>query len=74
MGQMPQKLEHLLLARQIGIKLIIVYVNKVDLLLFDKDTLELVEFEVRELLFDFGSDGNDCLDILGSALEVLNGV
>lgn len=71
-GQMPQTLEHLLLAKQIGIKHIVVYINKADLV--DKDTLELVELEVRELLQDFGFDGNESPVIFGSALEALNGV
>jgi elongation factor Tu len=71
-GQMPQTLEHLLLAKQIGIKHIVVYVNKADLV--DKDTMELVELEVRELLQDFGFDGNESPVIFGSALEALNGV
>jgi elongation factor Tu len=50
MGQVPQTLEHQLLASQFGIKHIVFYINKVDFMLLDKDTLELVELEVRELL------------------------
>ncbi|CAB3380070.1 Hypothetical predicted protein [Cloeon dipterum] len=70
-GQMPQTVEHLLLAKQIGIQHIVVFINKADLV--DKDTLELVELEIRELLSDFGFDGNDCPVIFGSALKALKG-
>ncbi|XP_059489784.1 elongation factor Tu [Neocloeon triangulifer] len=70
-GQMPQTMEHLLLARQIGIKHIVVFINKADLV--DKDTLELVELEIRELLCDFGFDGVNAPIIFGSALQALKG-
>ena len=70
-GQMPQTREHLLLAKQVGIEKIIVYVNKADQV--DQEVLELVEIEIRELLCDFGFDGENCPIICGSALEALNG-
>lgn len=69
-GQMPQTREHLLLAKQVGVEKIIVYINKADLV--DQDTLELVELEVRELLTDFGFDGDNTPFIVGSALEAMN--
>ncbi|XP_030759394.1 uncharacterized protein LOC115884835 [Sitophilus oryzae] len=71
-GQMPQTREHLLLAKQVGITKIVVYVNKADLV--DMEILELVELEIRELLEDFGFDGSNCPVIFGSALEALKGV
>lgn len=70
-GQMPQTREHLLLAKQTGISKIVVYVNKADSV--DMDVLELVELEIRELLCDFGFDGNETPVIYGSALLALNG-
>nr|XP_023017985.1 uncharacterized protein LOC111507003 [Leptinotarsa decemlineata] len=70
-GQMPQTREHLLLAKQVGITKIIVYVNKADLV--DQEVLDLVELEIRELLEDFGFDGDNSPVIFGSALEALNG-
>ncbi|XP_071133292.1 elongation factor Tu-like [Mytilus edulis] len=70
-GTMPQTREHLLLAKQIGIKRIVVFVNKVDAA--DKEMLELVEMEVRELLSEFGFDGDNAPVICGSALNALNG-
>ncbi|XP_050294834.1 elongation factor Tu-like [Anthonomus grandis grandis] len=69
-GQMPQTREHLLLAKQVGVTKIVVYVNKADLV--DQEVLELVEMEIRELLEDFGFDGINCPIIFGSALEALN--
>lgn len=69
-GQMPQTREHLLLAKQTGVEKIIVYINKADLV--DNDVLELVEIEIRELLCDFGFDGNNAPVIYGSALLALN--
>lgn len=68
---MPQTREHLLLAKQTGVKKIVVYVNKADLV--DRDVLELVELEMRELLCEFGFDGDDAPVIYGSALLALNG-
>lgn len=68
---MPQTREHLLLAKQIGLKDIVVYINKADLA--DKEMLELVEIEMRELLSDFGFDGYSTPVICGSALLALKG-
>ncbi|KAK5648930.1 hypothetical protein RI129_003822 [Pyrocoelia pectoralis] len=70
-GQMPQTREHLLLAKQVGVKKIIVYINKVDKV--DNEILELVELEMRELLTDFGYDGENTPMIKGSALKALEG-
>ncbi|KAI6359716.1 translation elongation factor Tu [Pyricularia grisea] len=70
-GQMPQTREHLLLARQIGIQKIVVFVNKVDAL-DDPEMLELVEMEMRELLNSYGFAGDDTPVIMGSALCALN--
>ncbi|MCJ1275084.1 translation elongation factor Tu [Puttea exsequens] len=71
-GQMPQTREHLLLARQVGVQKIVVFVNKVDAI-EDKEMLELVEMEMRELLTTYGFEGDDTPIILGSALCALNG-
>ena len=71
-GQMPQTREHLLLARQVGIQKVIVFVNKVDALQ-DKEMLELVEMEMRELLSTYGFEGDDTPVILGSALCSIEG-
>lgn len=70
-GVMPQTREHLLLAKQVGIEKVIVFINKADLT--DHESLELVELEIRELLCDFGFDGNHCPVICGSALLALQG-
>ncbi|RZC42919.1 elongation factor Tu, mitochondrial-like, partial [Asbolus verrucosus] len=70
-GQMPQTREHLLLAKQVGVKKIVVYVNKADLV--DNEVLELVELEIRELLDEFGFDSENSPVIFGSALQALNG-
>lgn len=70
-GQMPQTREHLLLAKQTGISRIIVFVNKADLV--DTVVLELVELEMRDLLADFGFDGDNAPVVYGSALLALNG-
>lgn len=70
-GSMPQTREHLLLAKQVGIEKVIVYINKADQV--DNEVLELVEIEIRELLCDFGFDGNNCPIIIGSALEAMQG-
>lgn len=70
-GQMPQTREHLLLAKQVGIDKIVVFINKADQV--DSEVLELVEIEIRELLCDFGFDGGNCPVICGSALQALNG-
>ncbi|KAK0719779.1 elongation factor Tu GTP binding domain-containing protein [Lasiosphaeris hirsuta] len=69
-GQMPQTREHLLLARQVGIQRIVVFVNKVDAL-EDAEMLELVEMEMRELLSTYGFDGDETPVIMGSALCAL---
>ncbi|NBB75738.1 MAG: elongation factor Tu [Bacteroidetes bacterium] len=71
-GPMPQTREHILLARQVGVPQIVVYMNKVDLV-DDEELLELVELEVRELLSSYEFDGDDIPVIQGSALNALNG-
>ncbi|KAK1852852.1 elongation factor tu [Colletotrichum chrysophilum] len=70
-GQMPQTREHLLLARQVGVQRIVVFVNKVDAI-DDPEMLELVEMEMRELLSTYGFEGDDTPVIMGSALCALN--
>ncbi len=71
-GPMPQTREHILLARQVGVPALVVYMNKVDQV-DDEDLLELVELEVRELLSDYEFPGDDIPVILGSALIALEG-
>ncbi|KAI9830464.1 MAG: translation elongation factor Tu [Phylliscum demangeonii] len=71
-GQMPQTREHLLLARQVGVQKIVVFVNKVDVI-EDKEMLELVEMEMRELLTQYGFEGDETPIVLGSALCALEG-
>jgi elongation factor Tu len=71
-GPMPQTREHILLARQVGVPQIVVFMNKVDLV-DDPEMLELVEMEVRELLSAYGFDGDNAAIIQGSALKALNG-
>jgi elongation factor Tu len=71
-GPMPQTREHILLARQVGVPQIVVFMNKVDLV-DDPEMLELVEMEVRELLSTYGFDGDNAAIIQGSALKALNG-
>ena len=71
-GQMPQTREHLLLARQVGVKKIVVFVNKVDAI-EDPEMLELVEMEMRELLSHYGFEGDDTPVIMGSALMAMEG-
>ena len=71
-GQMPQTREHLLLARQVGVKKLVVFVNKVDQV-DDKEMLELVEMEMRELLSTYGFDGDNTPIVMGSALAALEG-
>jgi len=71
-GQMPQTREHLLLARQVGIPKVVVFVNKCDTI-EDKEMLELVEMEMRELLSTYGFEGDDTPIIMGSALCALEG-
>ncbi len=69
-GVMPQTREHILLAKQVGVPKIIVFLNKVDMV-DDKDLVDLVEEEVRELLTKQGFDGKDCPVIRGSGLKAL---
>ncbi|KAK0615958.1 elongation factor Tu GTP binding domain-containing protein [Bombardia bombarda] len=71
-GQMPQTREHLLLARQVGVQRIVVFVNKVDTI-DDPEMLELVEMEMRELIGNYGFDSDETPVILGSALCALDG-
>jgi elongation factor Tu len=71
-GPMPQTREHILLARQVGVPYIVVFLNKVDMV-DDKELLDLVELEVRELLTAYEFPGNDIPIIKGSALKALEG-
>ena len=71
-GPMPQTREHILLARQVGVPKIVVFMNKVDLV-DDEEMLELVEMEVRELLDTYEFGGDDAKIIKGSALKALEG-
>jgi elongation factor Tu len=70
-GPMPQTREHILLARQVGVPAIVVFMNKMDML-SDKELIELVEMEVRELLSKYEFPGDEVPVIKGSALEALN--
>lgn len=69
-GQMPQTREHLLLARQVGIKKLVVFINKVDMI-SDPEMLELVDMEMRDLLSTYNFDGENTPIIMGSALCAL---
>ncbi len=71
-GPMPQTREHILLARQVGVPKIVVFMNKVDLV-DDEEMLELVEMEVRELLDQYEFDGDNAAIVKGSALKALEG-
>ena len=71
-GPMPQTREHILLARQVGVPYIVVFLNKVDMV-DDEELLELVEMEVRELLTEYSFPGDEIPIIKGSALGALNG-
>ncbi|MXP46243.1 elongation factor Tu [Altererythrobacter luteolus] len=71
-GPMPQTREHILLARQVGVPALVVYMNKVDQV-DDEEILELVELEVRELLSEYGFDGDNIAIVKGSALAALEG-
>lgn len=71
-GPMPQTKEHILLARQVGVPRIVVFMNKVDLV-DDVELLELVEMEIRELLSSYGFDGDNTPIIKGSATGALAG-
>ena len=70
-GPMPQTREHILLARQVGVKYLIVFLNKVDMV-DDPELLELVEMEVRDLLSEYDFPGDEIPMIKGSALNALN--
>ena len=69
-GPMPQTREHILLARQVGVKYIVVYLNKCDMV-DDPELLDLVEMEVRDLLTEYGFPGDDIPVVKGSSLKVL---
>jgi len=71
-GPMPQTREHILLARQVGVPYIVVYLNKADMV-DDKELLELVEMEVRDLLTQYGFPGDKTPIVTGSALKALEG-
>src|SRR5436309_7953065 len=71
-GPMPQTREHVLLARQVGVPFIVVFMNKVDLV-DDPELLDLVELEVRELLSKYQFPGDTAPVIRGSAIKALNG-
>ena len=71
-GPMPQTREHILLARQVGVPALVVYLNKVDMM-DDPELIELVEMEVRELLTSYGFPGDKIPIIKGSALAALEG-
>jgi len=71
-GPMPQTREHILLARQVGVPYIVVYMNKADMV-DDAELLELVEMEVRELLSKYEFPGDDTPIVIGSALKALEG-
>jgi elongation factor Tu len=71
-GQMPQTREHLLLARQVGLKKLVVFINKVDQI-SDPEMLELVDMEMRDLLSTYNFDGEHTPIVMGSALAALDG-
>ena len=71
-GPMPQTREHILLARQVGVPAIVVFLNKCDMV-DDEELIDLVEMEVRELLSEYGFDGENAPVIRGSALKALEG-
>ncbi|MDB6138726.1 MAG: translation elongation factor Tu [Verrucomicrobiaceae bacterium] len=70
-GPMPQTREHILLARQVGVPALVVFMNKVDMA--DADLLELVEMEIRDLLSKYDFPGDDIPIVMGSALKALEG-
>ena len=72
-GPMPQTREHILLARQVGVPYIVVFMNKVDMV-DDEELLELVEMEIRDLLSSYEFPGDDIPVIKGSALKALEAV
>src|SRR6056297_657907 len=67
-GPMPQTREHVLLAKQVGVPKIVVFLNKMDMV-DDEELIELVEMEVRELLSEYEFDGDDAPVVVGSALK-----
>ena len=71
-GPMPQTREHILLSRQVGVPYIVVFLNKCDMV-DDEELIDLVEMEVRELLNEYGFDGDETPIIRGSALKALEG-
>ena len=71
-GPMPQTREHILLARQVGVPKMVVFLNKCDMV-DDEELIDLVEMEVRELLNEYGFDGDETPVIRGSALKALEG-
>ena len=71
-GAMPQTREHILLARQVGVPKIVVFVNKCDVVT-DNEVKELVEMDIRDLLSSYGFDGDNCPLVFGSALGALQG-
>ena len=71
-GPMPQTREHILLSRQVGLKKMVVFINKCDMV-DDAELLDLVEMEVRELLTEYGFDGDNTPIVRGSALKALEG-
>ena len=71
-GPMPQTREHILLARQVGVPYLVVFLNKCDMV-DDEELIDLVEMEVRELLNEYGFDGDETPIIRGSALKALEG-
>ncbi|MDR1831047.1 MAG: elongation factor Tu, partial [Candidatus Fibromonas sp.] len=72
-GPMPQTREHILLARQVGVPAIVVFMNKADMMTEDPDLLDLVEMDIRELLSKYEFPGDDTPIIRGSALKALEG-
>ncbi len=72
-GPMPQTREHILLARQVGVPALVVYLNKIDLV-EDPELVELVEMELRELLSFYEFPGDDIPIVKGSALCALEGI
>ncbi len=72
-GPMPQTREHILLARQVGVPYIVVFMNKTDMV-DDEELLELVEMEIREMLTEYSFPGDEVPVIRGSALKALEAV
>ncbi len=72
-GPMPQTNEHVLLARQVGVPAIVVFLNKCDMMEGEEEFIDLAEMTVRELLDKYGFDGDNCPVIRGSALKAMEG-